>query len=119
MNSSRSLRPILDLNYDEKLEFTNDFTENWCLKRGMKEDEHYKLVDRETWEILFNQYGAHYIIPKISVAVETEDPLRPDYIVENQWRVFEIVSIPKVKYFQRVMANDARISRSDTIKEVI
>ena len=84
----------------------------------MKEDQHFKVVDRATWDILFQQYGGN-VVPRISVAVETEDPLRPDYIVEIQHRTFEIVTYPKVKYFQESLVLDARVSRADTVKELV
>ena len=98
INPPSQLRAILDLKYDDKVQYTNDFFDNWHLKRGIKEDQHYKVIDQETWNILFNQYGGN-IVPRISVAVQTEDPLRPDYIVEIQHRTFDIVTFPKVKYF--------------------
>ena len=58
-------------------------------------------------------------MPRTSVAVETEDPLRPDYIVESQYRQFEILTIPKVKYFQEELQKEIRVSNSDTIKELL
>ena len=76
---------ILDLKRDGKIVYDADFFDGWHLKRGMKEDQHYKVVDREVWEILLTQYGGRSV-PRISVAVQTEDPLRPDYIVEVQHR---------------------------------
>ena len=96
INPPSHLRAILDLKYDDKVQYANDFFDNWHLKRGIKEDQHYKVIDQETWNILFSQYGGN-IVPRISVAVQTEDPLRPDYIVEIQHRTFDIVTFPKVK----------------------
>ena len=107
---------ILDLKRDGKIVYDSDFFDGWHLKRGMKEDQHYKVVDREVWEILLTQYGGRSV-PRISVAVQTEDPLRPDYIVEVQHRQFEIINFPKVKYFQELMELEARVSRADTVKE--
>ena len=98
MNSNNQLRAILDLNFNDKVQYSNDFFENFHLKKGMKEDQHYKVVDKEVWDILFGQYGGN-IVARISVTVQTEDPLRPDYIVEVQHRIFEINTFPKVKYF--------------------
>ena len=58
----------MDLKFDDKIRYGDDFFDNWHLKRGVKEDQHFKMVDRETWDILFNRYGGH-VVPRISVAV--------------------------------------------------
>ena len=119
INTHAQLKAMIDTRFDDKIAFTNDFFENWHLKRGMKEDEHFKVVDRATWDILFHQYGGN-AVPRISVAVQTEDPLRPDYIVEIQHRTFEIATFPKVKYCPEYIENvHARVSRADTVKEVL
>ena len=118
INNNKQLTAILDLNERNRIDFNQEFSNNWHLKRGMKEDQHFKLVDREVWEILFNQYSGR-LVPRTSVAVETEDPLRPDYIVESMYRQFEILTIPKVKYFQVELQQEIRVSNSDTIKELL
>ena len=118
MNQDKQLMAILDLKRDGKIEYDQDFFDEWHLKRGMKEDQHYKVVDRQVWEILLSQYGGRSV-PRISVAVQTSDPLKPDYIVEIEQRLFQIVNFPKVKYFQDLMELDARVSRADTVKEAL
>ena len=118
VNQDKQLVAILDLKRDGKIQYDQDFFDGWHLKRGTKEDQHYKVVDREVWEILLSQYGGRSV-PRISVAVQTEDPLRPDYIVEIEHRQFEVVNFPKVKYFQDLMELEARVSRADTVKEAL
>lgn len=54
-----------------------------------------------------------------SIAVPTENPERPDYIVEVQLRRFKILTWPKVKYFPRALSLDVYCSRSDTVKELM
>ena len=38
INPPSQLRAILDLKYDDKVQYNNDFFDNWHLKRGVKED---------------------------------------------------------------------------------
>ena len=68
VNQDKQLMAILDLRRDGKIEYDQDFFDEWHLKRGMKEDQHYKVVDRQVWEILLAQYGGRSV-PRISVAV--------------------------------------------------
>lgn len=56
------------------------------------------MVDFEIWSKLINRYGGNEIRRK-SISVPTEEPTRPDYIVEVQLRRFKILTCPKVKYF--------------------
>jgi hypothetical protein len=53
------------------------------------------------------------------VAVPTQDPANPDFIVEMQLRKFNIVTFPRVKYLPKTLSKDIYVSRSDTIKEVL
>ena len=50
------------------------------------------------WDILCGRYGGRPI-RRFSITVPTEEPTRPDYVVEIQLRKFRIVTYPKVKYF--------------------
>ena len=54
-----------------------------------------------------------------SVAVPTENPTRPDFVVEVQLRHFRIITWPRVKYFPRVLESEIYCSRNDTVKELI
>ena len=49
----------------------------------------------------------------------TEEPTRPDHIVEVQLRKFKILTWPKVKYFSRSLTKEVYVSRADTVKEMI
>jgi hypothetical protein len=53
------------------------------------------------------------------VSVPTEDPQRPDRIVEVQLRHFKVMTWPRVKYFSESLIAEAFCSRSDTVKELI
>ena len=76
------------------------------------------MVNKEIWDILCDRYGGRPI-RRYSIAVPTEDPTRPDHIVEVQLRKFKIQTWPKVKYFPRNLLKDVYISRADTVKELI
>lgn len=76
------------------------------------------MVDREIWDILCDRYGGR-CIRRYSVAVPTDDPTRPDYIVEVQMRKFKIISWPKVRYFTKNVIKEVYVSRADSVKELI
>ena len=61
----------------------------------MKEDEHYKVLDEQTWNYLFNKYSG-VDIPRLSIAIPSGDSI--DYVVEVNLRKFKVVTFPKVRY---------------------
>ena len=67
--------------------FTNklDYYGGLYLRDGVKEDEDFKVLDQEVWNILYPRYGGNELRRK-SIAVPTENPERPDFIVEVQLR---------------------------------
>ena len=75
-----------------------DFYCNYYLQAGKKENQDYRVVDYEVWNKLYSKYGGNEV-PRKSIAVPTDNPTRPDYIVEVQLRRFKILTWPKVKYF--------------------
>ena len=81
INPMRDLKTLL-LNQDDMLMLYGDFSLNFHLKPGKKEGEHYKIVDKEVWDKLHAVYGGT-CIPRMSVAVPTQDVTRPDFIVET------------------------------------
>ena len=87
-------------------------------RNGKKEDQDFKIVDREVWSKLFSKYGGFEIRRK-SIAVPTDDPLRSDFIVEAQLRNFKIQTVPQVKYFGQSVTAQVFCSRADTVKELI
>ena len=62
----------------------------------MKEDIHFKVLDNETWNYLFQIYGG-VDVPRLSIALPS-DTGRNDHIVEINLRRFKIVTFPRVKY---------------------
>ena len=56
---------------------------------------------------------------RYSIAVPTENPTRPDYLVEVQLRKFKIWTTPKVQYFKNSINCEVYVSRADTVKELI
>ena len=100
--------------------FTNktDFYGGFYLRDGVKEDEDFKVLDQQVWNILHPRYGGNELRRK-SIAVPTENPERPDFIVEVQLRRIKIVTWPKVKYFPQSLSLEAYCSRTDTVKELI
>lgn len=77
---------------------TDDFYGHTYLRKGKKEDQDFKVLDEQVWNRLYKKYGGREI-RRHSVAVQTENPLRPDYVVEVVLRRFKLLTYPKVKYF--------------------
>jgi hypothetical protein len=96
----------------------DDFFGKFYLKQGRKEDQDFKVVDEQVWNRLFGKYGGKEV-RRHSIAVPTDSPTRPDYVVEVELRHFRIVTWPRVKYFPTVLEQSIYCSRSDTIKELI
>ena len=88
---------IVDTRYSV---FANDrdYDGAFFIKNGKKEEQDFKVVDREVWQRLSSKYGGTEIKRK-SIAVPTDDPVRSDYVVEVQLRHFKIHTEPSVKYF--------------------
>ena len=103
---------------DDDLTPDNDIYCNFQLKPGMKEGQDYQVVNQEMWDILCGRYGGRPI-RRFSITVPTEEPTRPDYVVEIQLRKFRIVTYPKVKYFPQSIRKEVYVSRADTVKELI
>lgn len=70
------------------------------------------------WDKFHNKYGGREFRRK-SIAVPTDDPSKPDYLVELQLRTFKIITWPRVKYFRDSIRVDVYCSRSDTVRELI
>ena len=118
INSDREIRDLTRVT--ERKVFTNelDFYGMFYLKDSKKEDEDFKVVDEQVWNILYPKYGGNEMRRK-SITVPTENPERPDYIVEVQLRRFKILTWPKVKYFSKQLNKEVYVSRADTVKELI
>ena len=118
INSDREIRDLTRVT--ERKVFTNelDFYGMFYLKDSKKEDEDFKVVDEQVWNILYPKYGGNEMRRK-SITVPTENPERPDYIVEVQLRRFKILTWPKVKYFPQSLSLEVYCSRTDTVKELI
>ena len=67
---------------------------------------------------MVNRYGGR-AIRRYSVAVPTQNPTQPEYIVESQLRRFRILTWPKVRYFAKSLSYSVYVSRADTVKELI
>jgi len=96
----------------------DDIFNNFYLKPGKKENQDYKVVDQEAWKMLSARY-AGIALRRYSIAVPTENPTRPDYLVEVQLRKFKIYTLPKVQYFKNNVNAEVYVSRADTVKELI
>lgn len=97
INQVKDLKDVM-VNQEKALIPANDIYGYYQLKANAKEGQDFQVVDKEVWEKLSRRYGGH-AIPRYSVAVPTENPTRPDYIVEVQLRKFKILTWPRVKYF--------------------
>ena len=95
-----------------------DYDGSLFIKNGKKEEQDFKVVDREVWQRLSSKYGGAEIKRK-SIAVPTDDPVRSDYVVEVQLRNFKIHTEPQVKYFGKRLSGQVYCSRTDTVKELI
>ena len=95
-----------------------DFYGKFYLRDGKKEDTDFKVVDKQVWDKLFSKYGGRELRRK-SICVPTDNPQRPDFIVEVQLRRFKIITWPRVKYFPTSLSQDIYCSRTDTVKELI
>jgi len=81
INSEREVM-ALGCDTEKKVLVTSqDYFGSFYLKDGKKEDVDFKVVDEQVWEILYNKYGGKELRRK-SIAVPTEIPDRPDYVVE-------------------------------------
>ena len=96
----------------------DDYFGKFYLKQGKKEDQDFKIVDVQVWNRLYGKYGGKEV-RRHSIAVPTDNPTRPDYVVEVELRHFRIVTWPRVKYFPTVLEQEIYCSRSDTIKEFL
>ena len=93
------------------------FYTDYNLKDGAKEDVHYKVLDDETWKFLFARYGG-VSIPRLSIKVNVGE--KEDHVVEVNFRKFNMVTYPRVKYLSYGLPNPGLvyISRQATVLEL-
>ena len=118
INSDREMRDLCVRVNEKTIVPEEDFYCNYYLQAGKKENQDYRVVDYEVWNKLYSKYGGNEV-PRKSIAVPTDNPTRPDYIVEVQLRRFKILTWPKVKYFPQSLSQEVFCSRTDTVKELI
>lgn len=71
------------------------------LKNGLKEDKDYKLLDHRSWKIFKRQNSKLVDVPRFSIGVSQgteEQPSSEEFVVESNFRRFEVIAYPKVKY---------------------
>ena len=96
-----------------------DFVSDLNLKRTAREDKDYIIVSNAVWNILIDSYGSLCAIPRVSVQVPTEDPMKKDFLVEVHLRRFELRTSPGVRYHEmRKMPHRFYVSRASTVKEM-
>jgi hypothetical protein len=93
------------------------FFTDYNLKDGAKEDVHYKVLDDEAWKFLHSRYGGTSI-PRLSIKVNVGE--KEDHVVEVNFRKFNMVTYPRVKYLSRGLLNPSLvfISRQATVMEL-
>ena len=93
------------------------FFTDYNLKDGAKEDVHYKVLDDETWKFLHARYEGTSI-PRLSIKVNVGEKV--DHVVEVNFRKFNMVTYPRVKYLSHGLLNPGLvyISRQATVMEL-
>ena len=71
------------------------FFTDYNLKDGAKEDVHFKVLDEASWNYLFSKYNGQSI-PRLSIKINVNE--KEDHTVEVNFRKFNLVTYPRVKY---------------------